>query len=82
LIINAGGGYHILLAGMESITVDLGQRVVAGEPVAVMGTGPKTSSPPASDFSEPILYVEFRKNGVSIDPAPWWAATEDEKARG
>jgi septal ring factor EnvC (AmiA/AmiB activator) len=82
LIINAGGGYHILLAGMESITVDLGQRVVAGEPVAVMGTGPKTSSTPASDFSEPILYVEFRKNGVSIDPAPWWAATEDEKARG
>jgi septal ring factor EnvC (AmiA/AmiB activator) len=82
LIINAGGGYHILLAGMESITVDLGQRVVAGEPVAVMGTGPKTSPTPASGFSEPILYVEFRKNGVSIDPAPWWAATEDEKARG
>lgn len=82
LIINAGGGYHILLAGMENITVDLGQRVVAGEPVAVMGTGPKTSPTPASGFSEPILYVEFRKNGVSIDPAPWWAATEDEKARG
>ncbi len=82
LIINAGGGYHILLAGMESITVDLGQLVVAGEPVAVMGNGPKTSSTPASGFSEPILYVEFRKNGVSIDPAPWWAATEDEKARG
>jgi septal ring factor EnvC (AmiA/AmiB activator) len=82
LILNAGGGYHILLAGMESITVDLGQRVIAGEPVAVMGSGSKTASTPASGFSEPILYVEFRKNGVSIDPAPWWAATEDEKARG
>ena len=37
LIINAGGGYHVLLAGMERITVDLGQFVLTGEPVAVMG---------------------------------------------
>lgn len=37
LIINAGGGYHILMAGMERITVDLGQFVLAGEPVGVMG---------------------------------------------
>ncbi len=37
LIINAGGGYHILLAGMERIDATLGQFVLAGEPVAVMG---------------------------------------------
>jgi len=82
LILNAGGGYHILLAGMESITVDLGQVVVAGEPVAVMGNGATISAVSALGFSEPTLYVEFRKNGNSIDPAPWWAATEDEKVRG
>jgi septal ring factor EnvC (AmiA/AmiB activator) len=82
LIINAGGGYHILLAGMESITVDLGQVVVAGEPVAVMGNGAAISAMSALGFSEPILYVEFRKDGNSIDPAPWWAATKDEKVRG
>lgn len=82
LILNAGGGYHILLAGMESITVDLGQVVAAGEPVAVMGNGPRVSAGSALGYSEPILYVEFRRNGNSIDPAPWWAATEDEKARG
>jgi septal ring factor EnvC (AmiA/AmiB activator) len=82
LIINAGGGYHILLAGMESITVDLGQVVATGEPVAVMGNGPRISAGSALGFSEPILYVEFRRNGNSIDPAPWWVATEDEKARG
>ncbi|HTP91462.1 MAG TPA: peptidoglycan DD-metalloendopeptidase family protein, partial [Xanthobacteraceae bacterium] len=38
LILNAGGGYHILLAGMDKISVDLGQFVLTGEPVAVMGT--------------------------------------------
>lgn len=37
LIINAGGGYHILLAGMERIDVTLGQFVLAGEPIAAMG---------------------------------------------
>src|SRR6516162_8502901 len=30
LILNAGGGYHVLLAGMERISVDLGQFVVTG----------------------------------------------------
>jgi len=32
LIINAGDGYHVLLAGMERIDVQLGQFVLAGEP--------------------------------------------------
>ena len=39
LILNAGSGYHVLLAGMDRISVDLGQFVVTGEPVAVMGGG-------------------------------------------
>ncbi len=37
LIINAGGGYHVLLAGMKRIDVTLGQFVLAGEPIAAMG---------------------------------------------
>lgn len=78
LIINAGGGYHILMAGMERITVDLGQFVLAGEPVGVMGA----RGTPAAASGQPQLYVEFRKDGVSIDPAPWWAATDSRKVRG
>ena len=82
LIINAGGGYHILLAGMERITVDLGQFVLTSEPVAVMGSAPRAAATSASNSSDPVLYVEFRKDGNSIDPSPWWATTEDEKVRG
>jgi septal ring factor EnvC (AmiA/AmiB activator) len=82
LIINAGGGYHILLAGMERITVDLGQFVLTGEPVAVMGSASRVAAVSAFGSSEAILYVEFRKDGNSIDPSPWWATTEDEKVRG
>jgi septal ring factor EnvC (AmiA/AmiB activator) len=86
LILNAGGGYHVLLAGMERISVDLGQFVLTGEPVAVMGAvlggGSQVSTAVATGAKQPVLYVEFRKDGAPIDPSPWWAANEGEKVRG
>src|SRR5262249_21987367 len=63
LILNAGGGYHVLLAGMERISVDLGQFVVTGEPVAVMGGGAQSAVAKAGGASQPVLYVEFRHDG-------------------
>jgi septal ring factor EnvC (AmiA/AmiB activator) len=82
LILNAGGGYHVLIAGMERISVDLGQFVLTGEPVASMGSGPPAATAPTSGSSQPVLYVEFRKDGSPVDPGPWWAASEGEKVRG
>jgi murein hydrolase activator len=82
LILNAGGGYHVLLAGMERISVDLGQFVLTGEPVAVMGNSSQIAAILATGSSQPVLYVEFRKDGVPVDPGPWWAAGEGEKVRG
>jgi murein hydrolase activator len=82
LILNAGGGYHVLLAGMERISVDLGQFVLTGEPVAVMGGGSQVSASVAAKSKQPVLYVEFRKDGTPIDPSPWWATNEGEKVRG
>jgi septal ring factor EnvC (AmiA/AmiB activator) len=82
LILNAGGGYHVLLAGMERISVDLGQFVLTGEPVAVMGGGSQVSASVATRSKQPVLYVEFRKDGAPIDPSPWWATNEGEKVRG
>ena len=82
LILNVGGGYHVLLAGMDRISVDLGQFVLAGEPVAVMGNGSHIAAILATGSRQPVLYVEFRKDGVPVDPGPWWAAGEGEKVRG
>ena len=83
LIINAGDGYHVLLAGMGRTDVQLGQFVLAGEPVAVMAEQ-KLASIGAVDMAakQPVLYIEFRKDGTSIDPAPWWAASNVEKVGG
>ena len=82
LILNAGGGYHVLIAGMERISVNIGQFVLTGEPVATMGTTSQVASILATTVSQPVLYVEFRKDGTPIDPGPWWAANEGEKVRG
>ena len=82
LILNAGGGYHVLIAGMERISVNIGQFVLTGEPVATMGTKSQVASILATNASQPVLYIEFRKDGTPIDPGPWWAANEGEKVRG
>ena len=82
LILNAGEGYYIVLAGMERIEVSVGQFVLAGEPVAVMGSGGARAAGPAIGAAGPVLYIEFRKNDTVIDPQPWWAKSNLEKARG
>jgi septal ring factor EnvC (AmiA/AmiB activator) len=69
LIIAHGDGYHILLAGLSRIDSIVGQWVLAGEPVGVLG--------PSEDGSV-RLYVELRYNGDPINPLPWMAAREEK----
>ncbi len=64
LIIEHNGGYHTLLAGMARIDVAVGQWVLVGEPVGIMGrTGAR----------KPALYLEIRRKGQPINPLPWLA---------
>lgn len=84
LIINVGDGYYLLLAGMDQISVEVGQFVLAGEPVGSMGD---RGAGPGGSEGDPTLYVEFKKDGGSIDPEPWWAKSPNntvlgEKVRG
>lgn len=69
LIIDHGEGYHSLLAGMARIDARVGQDILAGEPVGIMG------QPPGR---EPGLYVEFRRDSQPINPTPWLQAQADE----
>jgi septal ring factor EnvC (AmiA/AmiB activator) len=82
LILNAGGGYYIVLSGMQRIDVEVGQFVLAGEPVARLGAVAEAGGDGASAEAGPNLYVELRKDGQSIDPAPWWPQALKEKVRG
>jgi len=80
LIINAGDGYHVLLAGLSQIDVQPGQFVLAAEPVGTMNGG-RRISPASAQISGPVLYVELRKDGRPIDPDPWWASGQ-QKVQG
>ena len=80
LILNAGEGYLVLMAGMNEISTDIGQSVKAGEPVGIMGKGPSSVTLLGDQVQEarPVLYVEFRKNGEAVDSAPWWIGGNKE----
>lgn len=101
LILNAGDEYHMVMAGMESVNVELGQFVLSGEPIATMGTRQLASLAQSLSSSvtlkdaqsltdsnvtdaPPVLYVELRKDKVSIDPTPWWVveASKDSDLDG
>ena len=83
LIINTGGGYYVLLAGMDRINVSPGEFVLTGEPVGAMGEGStRMATAAAVGAAAPVLYIELRKDGTAIDPGPWWAKSDIEKARG
>ncbi len=83
LIMTMGDGYYVVLAGFARADVVPGQFVLAGEPLGAMGDGSvKTAAAIALGAGEPVLYVEFRKDGAAIDPAPWWAKAELQKVRG
>jgi septal ring factor EnvC (AmiA/AmiB activator) len=57
--------------------------VLAGEPVGTMGDGTaKTAAAVAIGATQPVLYVEFRKDGTAIDPNPWWSKSEMQRVRG
>ncbi|TDK30338.1 hypothetical protein E2F50_21120 [Rhizobium deserti] len=82
IILNAGDGYHLVLAGMDVVNARQGKFVFAGEPIAVMGEKRVASATAlALETDRPTLYIEFRKDGTPVDSRPWWTAKETGRAR-
>jgi murein hydrolase activator len=73
IILNAGDGYHIIIAGAEKISVETGQYVVRGEPIAQMGRSNNLVTSLDKQV-EPTLYMEFRKDGAPFNPVTWMTA--------
>ncbi len=78
LILSPGDGYLILLSGLARIDGVVGQQLLAGEPVGVMGSetlalNVQRWAVTDEEPSElPVLYLEMREGGIPIDPLPWF----------
>ncbi|MFL5236509.1 MAG: murein hydrolase activator EnvC family protein [Rhizomicrobium sp.] len=62
LILEAAGGYDLVLAGLDRIDVRTGDQLLAGEPVGKM----------SRERNGAKLYFELRQHGRSVNPAPWF----------
>jgi septal ring factor EnvC (AmiA/AmiB activator) len=65
VILTAGEGHHLVLAGLDLITVRAGQSVAQGQQLARMANNSVFSL----GSEAPELRLEVRKNGVPVDPA-------------
>jgi len=69
LILDCGGLYHAVLAGMERLDVQVGRTLKAGEPVGIM-----PDWDPRISAARPSLYLELRRDGRPVNPTPWLGA--------
>ena len=65
LILGVGKNYHLLFAGLSVISVDVGQVILAGEPVGQIIPEPLTNTPKT-------LYMEIRYKGQPQDALSWY----------
>lgn len=69
LILDCGGGFHFVLAGLDRLDVAVGTAVQVGEPVGVM-----PGWDPQGGGARPALYLELRRDGLPVNPAPFLRA--------
>jgi septal ring factor EnvC (AmiA/AmiB activator) len=62
LILDLGGGYHVLLTGLDRIDGGIGRKVVAGAPIGDLG--------PRSPQGAAVLSLELWHNHRPINPLP------------
>jgi septal ring factor EnvC (AmiA/AmiB activator) len=81
MILEPGGGYLLVLAGLETVYGEVGEVIAAGAPLGLMGGG----EPAAAEFlvsaqdgggarDTETLYMELRQGAEPVDPAEWFAA--------
>jgi murein hydrolase activator len=85
IVLEPGGGYLMVLAGLGTVYGEVGEVVGIGAPLGLMGGGEQENSTEflanTSDLAgireTETLYIEIRKGTEPVDPAKWFAATKD-----
>lgn len=64
VILRHADDYHTLLAGLDTVSVSVGEFLLEGEPIGAM-----SGAPAGAD-----LYVELRHHNAPVNPAQWISA--------
>lgn len=84
IVLEPGGGYLLILAGLETVYGEVGEVLAAGAALGLMGGG----EPGVADFlataqegggvsGTETLYMELRQGADPVDPAEWFAALRE-----
>ncbi|SMB89513.1 Peptidase family M23 [Thermanaeromonas toyohensis ToBE] len=66
LVIDAGDGYQVIYAHLDSVKVTKGSKVKPGDVLGTLG------QPGRAEASSSVhLHLELKKNGQALDPAPY-----------
>ena len=81
MILEPGGGYLLVVAGLEQVYGEVGEVIAQSAPLGLMGG----SEPGLADFTTPkneggareteTLYLELRQGAEPVDPMAWFRAT-------
>ena len=84
MILEPGGGYLLILSGLQTVYGDVGDVVGAGQPLGLMGgtasSGADILSEGAAQKGESgsqTLYVEVRQRAEPVDPLEWFEPNEE-----
>ncbi|MEH6833397.1 MAG: peptidoglycan DD-metalloendopeptidase family protein [Falsihalocynthiibacter arcticus] len=84
IILEPQAGYLLVIAGLSEVYGEVGQVVLTGDPLGLMGG----NAPQAQEFLQKTrngsgasrsetLYMELRQGKSTLDPAPWFAVTKE-----
>jgi murein hydrolase activator len=80
MVLEPGGGYLMVLAGMATVYGEVGEVIATGAPLGLMGGGDAATDGIQASAAfgtgareTETLYIELREGSVPVDPAEWFA---------
>lgn len=84
MILEPGGGYLLVLAGLDLVYGEVGDVLPQGTPVGLMGGTDSVSTEFVAETKEgggedrtETLYLELRQAGAPVDPTEWFTETRE-----